>query len=210
MTGVQTCALPILIVDYIGIAQDLKLALSNYTENGGKGKPTFDKEEAISLMIEKYEIICNLFNGFDFKKFFSATTKDKLTIILEAQEFILQLENGKDRLLKHVDELTKAFSLSIPDYRAMDLKDEVGFFQAIKARLIKFTPGEGAKSDEEIETAIKQIVSKAVYSEGVVDIFDAAGLKKPEISILSDEFLEEIRGMERKNLALELLKKLLN
>jgi len=199
-----------LIVDYIGIAQDLKIALSNYTENGGKGKPTFDKEEAITLMIEKYEIVCNLFSGFDFNKFFTATTKDKLTIILEAQEFILQLENGKDRLLKHVDELTKAFSLSIPDNRAMEIKDEVGFFQAIKSRLIKYTPGNGNKSDEEIETAIKQIVSKAVYSEGVVDIFDAAGIKKPEISILSDEFLEEIKGMERKNLALELLKKLLN
>jgi type I restriction enzyme R subunit len=199
-----------LIVDYIGIAQDLKLALSNYTENGGKGKPTFDKEEAISVMLEKYEIVCNLFDGFDFRKFFPASTKEKLTIILEAQEFILQAENGKERLLKHVDELTKAFSLSIPDSRAMDIKDEVGFFQAIKARLIKYTIGEGKRSDDEIETAIKQIVSKAVYSDGVVDVFDAAGIKKPEISIFSDEFLEEIKGMDRKNLAIELLKKLLN
>jgi len=199
-----------LIVDYIGFAQDLKFALSNYTESGGKGKPTFDKEEAISLMLEKYEVVCNIFDGFDFRRYFTAPINEKLTVILEAEEFILKLENGKDRLLKNVDDLSKAFSLSIPDQRAMDIKDEVGLFQAIKARLIKFIGTTGARTDEEIETSIRQIVSKAVHSEGVVSIFDAAGLKKPEMSILSDEFLEEVKGMQRKNLAFELLKKLLN
>jgi type I restriction enzyme R subunit len=161
-------------------------------------------------MLEKYEIVSGLFNGYDFRRFFTASTRDKLTILLESQEFILQQENGKERLFRHVDELSKAFSLSIPDQKALEIKDEVGFFQAVKARLIKFTTGESKVSDEVIESAIKQLVSKAVHSEGVIDIFDAAGLKKPEISILSDEFLEEVKNMQRKNLALELLKKLLN
>lgn len=199
-----------LIVDYIGIASDLKQALAAYTESGGQGAPTFDQSEAIAEMKEKYEIVVQMFNGFDYKRYFSAGAKEKMTIILEAQEHILSLEDGKNRFTKQVGLLSKTFALSVPSPPAMDIKDELGFFQAIKARLTKFEPTERGKSDAEIETAIRQIVDKAVVVEGILDIFDAAGIKKPDVSILSDEFLEEVRGMKRKNLALELLKKILN
>jgi len=199
-----------LIVDYIGIASDLKTALATYTQSGGKGAPTLDQNEAVAAMLEKFEIVEQMFNGFDYKKYFSADTRAKLTIILEAQEHILGLEDGKNRYTKQVALLSQAFALSVPNLKAMEIKDEIGFFQAVKARLTKFEPAGSGKSDAEIETAIRQIVDKAVVSEGIIDVFDAAGIKKPDISILSDEFLSEIQGMERKNLALELLKKLLN
>ena len=199
-----------LIVDYIGIASDLKTALATYTASGGQGVPTLDQNEAVVAMLEKFEIVEQMFDGFDYKKYFPADTRQKLTIILEAQEHILGLEDGKNRYTKQVALLSQAFALSVPNLKAMEIKDEIGFFQAIKARLMKFEPIGSGKSDAEIETAIRQIVDKAVVSEGIVDVFDAAGIKKPDISILSDEFLAEILGMERKNLALELLKKLLN
>ena len=199
-----------LIVDYIGIASDLKTALATYTQSGGKGTPTLDQNEAIAAMLEKFEIVEQMFSGFDYKKYFLADTRTKLTIILEAQEHILGLEDGKNRYTKQVALLSQAFALSVPNLKAMEIKDEIGFFQAVKARLTKFEPVGSEKSDAEIETAIRQIVDEAVVSEGIVDVFDAAGIKKPDISILSDEFLAEIQGMERKNLALELLKKLLN
>ncbi len=199
-----------LIVDYIGIASDLKAALAIYTQSGGKGVPSFDQNEAIAAMLEKFEIVEQMFNGFNYEKYFSADTREKLTILLEAQEHILSLEDGKNNFTKQVTLLSKAFALSVPNQKAMEIKDKVGFFQAVKARLTKFEPVGSGKSDVEIETAIKQIIDKAVGSDGIIDIFDAAGIKKPDISILSDEFLTEIQGMKRKNLALELLKKLLN
>ena len=200
-----------LIVDYIGIASDLKDALATYTQSGGKGTPALDQNEAVALMLEKFEIVEQMFTGFDYKKYFSADTRTKLSIILEAQEHILGLEDGRDRYIKQVTLLSRAFALSVPHLKAMEIKDEVGFFQAVKARLTKFGPrGPGGISDTEIETAIRQIVDKAVVSDGVIDVFDAAGIKKPDISILSDEFLAEIQSMERKNLAVELLKKLLD
>ena len=199
-----------LIVDYIGIASDLKTALATYTASGGQGAPTLDQNEAVAAMLEKFEIVEQMFSGFDYKKYFLADTRTKLTIILEAQEHILGLEDGKNRYTKQVALLSQAFALSVPNLKAMEIKDEIGFFQAVKARLTKFEPVGSEKSDAEIETAIRQIVDEAVVSEGIVDVFDAAGIKKPDISILSDEFLAEIQGMERKNLALELLKKLLN
>jgi type I restriction enzyme R subunit len=199
-----------LIVDYIGIASDLKTALATYTASGGKGAPTLDQEEAVATMLEKYEIVEQMFDGFSYKKFFEVNTHQKLTLILEAQEHILGLEDGKNRFTKQVGLLSQAFALSVPHQKAMSIKDEVGFFQAVKARLVKFEPTGSGKSDAEIETAIRQIVDKAVVSEGIVDVFDAAGIKRPDISILSDDFLEEIRHMERKNLSLELLKKILN
>ncbi len=199
-----------LIVDYIGIASDLKTALATYTASGGQGAPTLDQNEAVAAMVEKFEIVEQMFDGFDYKKYFPADTRQKLTIILEAQEHILGLEEGKNRYTKQITLLSQAFALSVPNLKAMEIKDEIGFFQAIKVRLTKFEPIGSGKSDAEIETAIRQIVDKAVVSEGIVDVFDAAGIKKPDISILSDEFLAEILGMERKNIALELLKKLLN
>ncbi|MCE5305784.1 MAG: type I restriction endonuclease subunit R [Chloroherpetonaceae bacterium] len=199
-----------LIVDYIGIASDLKAALATYTQSGGKGEPTLDQEEAVKTMLEKFEIVEQMFHGFDYEKYFSVDMKEKLTILLEAQEHILGLEDGKNRFTKQVTLLSKAFALSVPNQKAMEIKDKVGYFQAVKARLTKFEPVGSGKSDVEIETAIRQIIDKAVVSEGIIDVFEAAGIKKPNISILSDEFLAEIQGMKRKNLALELLKKLLN
>ncbi|BCD68811.1 type I restriction endonuclease subunit R [Nitratiruptor sp. YY09-18] len=197
-----------LIVDYIGIASDLKEALAFYSDSGGKGEPAKLQEEAVKVMLEKLEVVRDMLYGYDYKRYFDANTSQKLHIILEAEDFILGLENGKKRFIDAVSTLSKAFSLAVPHSEAMKIKDEVAFFQAVKSRLIKFN------TDNETigtyETAIKQIVDKAVSSNGVIDIFDAVGLKKPDISILSDEFLEEIKGMKQKNLAIEALKKLIN
>lgn len=209
-----------LVVDYIGIATDLKKALSVYTESGGKGKPAFDQEEAASVMMSKYEIVAQMFEeqptdksqpkGFDYKSFFGLTPKEKLYFPIQAANYILGLEDGKARYTNFVTALSKSFAISVPHPYTSDIRDEVGLFQAIKARIVKVTQSSKTKSDEEIETAIKQILSDAVVADEVVDIFDAAGIKKPDISILSDEFLAEVKGMQHKNLALELLKKLLN
>jgi type I restriction enzyme R subunit len=198
-----------LIVDYIGIASDLKEALSFYAESGGKGDPAKLQEEAIKIMLEKYEVVKDMFFGFDYERYFKSDTQEKLNIILEAQEFILSLENGRKRYIDNVTALSKAFAMAIPHPEAMKIKEEVAFFQTIKSRLLKFSINEEDKI-ENYETAIKQIIDQAIASNGVVDIFDAAGLKKPDISILSDEFLEEIKAMKYKNLAIETLKKILN
>jgi type I restriction enzyme R subunit len=198
-----------LVVDYIGIASDLKRALATYTESGGMGEPTLDIEQAVHAMQEKFEVVDQMLAGFDYQRYFTTDTSSKLNIILEAEEFVLGLENGKVRFTKEVGLLAKAFALCVPDERAVAIKDALAFFQAVKARLAKFERGEG-KSKEEIDSAIRQLVDEAVVSDQVVDIFDAAGIKKPDISILSDEFMEEIKGMQHRNLALELLKKILN
>ena len=198
-----------LIVDYLGVADELKKALANYTLSGGKGKPTFDQEDAVAVMLEKYEIVNNLFYKFDYKKFFSATAKEKMIILPAAMEHVLKQKDGKERCLKYVTELSKAFALAVPHEEAIKIRDDVGFFQAVRSALAKATTEKG-KPEDELNTAIKQIVSKAITSDEVIDIFKAAGLKKPDISILSDEFLAEIKGLEHKNLALETLKKLLN
>ena len=198
------------VVDYIGIASDLKRALAAYTRSGGKGTPAFSQGKAVEKMLEKYDVVAGMFDKFDYKRYFSAGTGEKMTLILEAEEYILGLKDGKGRFTKEVTLLSKAFALSVPDPRAMDIKADIGFFQAVKARLTKFEPNGGGKSNAEIETAIRQIVDQAVVVDGVIDIFDAAGIKKPDISILSDDFLEEVKGMKRKNLALEFLKKILN
>ncbi|MBI2167461.1 MAG: HsdR family type I site-specific deoxyribonuclease [Candidatus Omnitrophica bacterium] len=198
-----------LIVDYLGIADDLKKALAEYTESGGKGAPAFDQEEAVALMLEKYEVVSGMFHKFDFKPFFKANVTEKMTIITQAQEHILEQKNGKDRYLAYVTQLSQAFTLSVPHSKALKIRDDVGFFQAVKARLAKYETGTG-KTDDDLDSAIKQIISKAIASDKVIDIFAAAGLKKPDISILSDEFLAEVKGMPHKNLAFELLKKLLN
>ncbi len=198
------------VVDYIGIASDLKQALVSYTQSNGRGAPAFEQEQAVEKMLEKHAVVAAMFDRFAYKTYFSADTQAKLGLILEAEEHVLGLENGKERFTREVGLLEKAFALSVPDPRAMAIKAEVGFFQAVKARLKKFERQSSGKSLDEVETAIRQIVDKAVVVEGVLDIFEAAGIKKPDISILSDDFLQEIQGMKRKNLALELLKKILN
>ncbi|MBW1823580.1 MAG: type I restriction endonuclease subunit R [Deltaproteobacteria bacterium] len=198
-----------LVVDYLGIADELKKALSEYTESGGEGQPTFDQEEAVALMLEKYEVVSALFHGFDYKRFFTASVRDKMSIIAMAEEHILNQKDGRTRYLAYVTQLSKAFALSVPHEAALKIRDDVGFFQAVRSHLAKFETGT-QKTEEELDSAIKQIVSKAITSDQVIDIFAAAGIKKPDISILSDEFLAEVKGMPHKNLALELLKKLLN
>ncbi len=198
----------------------MKKALSTYTESGGKGKPAFDQDEAASVMMSKYEIVAQMFSeqptdkkqskGLDYKSFFSLSNKDKLYFIIKAANYIFGLENGKDRFTNGVTTLIKSFAISVPHPYTIDIRDEVALFQAIKARIVKVSSVTGGKSGTDFDLAIKQILSDAIVSDDVVDIFDAAGLKKPDISILSDEFLAEVKGMEHRNLALELLKKLLS
>ena len=199
-----------LIVDYLGIASDLKKALSFYSDAGGKGDPAATQEQAVLLMLEKLEVVSQMFHGFAYERYFDAPTGTKLSIILAAEEHILAQENGKKRFIDEVSALSQAFSIAVPHDQAMDAKDEVAFFQAVKSRLVKFDGFGSGKSDEEIETAIRQVIDKALVTEKVIDIFDAAGIKKPDISIFSEEFLLEVKNMEHKNLALEVLKKLLN
>ena len=198
-----------LIVDYIGIGYHLKQALADYTDNGGKGEPSIDKAEAIALMMEKHEICCGLFHGFDWSSWADGNAEERLRLLPAAQEHILGLEDGKTRLLNEVAALSKAFSLVVPHERAIEIRDDVAFFQAVRGVLAKLTAREETQS-EAADFAIKQLVSKAVVPEGVVDIFAAAGLEKPDISILSDEFLAEVRDLPQRNLAVELLEKLLN
>ena len=197
-----------LVVDYLGLADELKAALATYTEAGGKGETALDQAEAVAVMIEKYEVCLGLFHGFDWSLWTTGTPQDRLSLLPAAQEHILAQEDGKSRLLRSVTELSQAFALAVPHEEAMRIRDDVAFFQAVRAVLAKGTPSE-QRTDEEIDLAIRQIISKAVISGEVVDIFEAAGLKKPDISILSDEFLAEVRGMPHRNLAVELLQKLL-
>jgi type I restriction enzyme R subunit len=199
-----------LVVDYLGIASDLKEALSFYSDSGGKGDPAVLQEQAVQLMLEKLEIVSQMFHGFSYEHYFRADTSTKLSIILAAEEHILGLENGKKRYIDEVTALSRAFSIAIPHEQAMDVKDEISFYQAIKARLVKFDSTGTGKTDEEIETAIRQVIDQALVTEQVIDVFDAAGIKKPDISILSEDFLLEVQNMEHKNIALEVLKKLLN
>ena len=198
-----------LVVDYIGIGQDLRKAMATYLQSGGEGSPVVDIKEAIAGMKEKFEIIEQMFNGFDFKAYFKVDTAQKLQVLLGAQNFILTTQKLKERFLKEVTLLSKLFAMSIPSPDADAIKNGVAFFQAVKARINKFTGG-GIKSNYEVETAIKQIVDDALSSDGVIDVFDAAGIEAPSVSILSDEFLLEVKNMQQKNIAFELLKKLLS
>jgi len=208
-----------LIVDYIGIAQDLKNALAVYAARNGRGEIKHDQEEAVAKMLEIHEITVNLFGRFDYRKYFTLEPRDKLAFILDAANYIAELteekegktvRNGKERFKENVIRLQKAFALSVPNPKAFEIRDDLAFFQAIKARFNKFDDQTKKHTNEEIETAIRQIINDAIISSEVIDVFDAAGIRKPDISILSDEFLAEIQSMKRKNLALELLKRLLN
>jgi type I restriction enzyme R subunit len=197
-----------LVVDYLGLAHELKQALATYTESGGTGRTALDQAEAVAVMLEKYEVCCGLFHGFDRSAWMTGTATERLGLLPPAQEHILAQDDGKNRLLHAVRELSQAFALAVPHDEALRIRDEVAFMQAVRASLAKRAPGE-AKTAEELDLAVRQIVSRAVASEGVVDIFAAAGLQTPDMSILSDEFLAEVRGMPQRNLAVELLRKLL-
>ncbi|MDH4185787.1 MAG: type I restriction endonuclease subunit R, partial [Nitrospira sp.] len=198
-----------LVVDYLGLADELKAALAIYTESGGTGKTAIDQAETVAVMLEKYEICRGLFHGFDWSPWMTGKPQERLSVLPVAQEHILKQQDGKARLLRAVTDLSQAFALAVPHEETFRIRDDVGFFQAVRAVLAKSTPGE-QKTDEELDHAIRQIISKAVVSDEIVDIFAAAGLKKPDLSILSDEFLTEVRGMPQKNLAVELLRKLLS
>ena len=197
-----------LVVDYLGLAHELKRALATYTESGGTGKTALDQEEAVAVMLEKHEICCGLFHGFDRSKWITGTPQDRLSLLPGAQEHILVQENGKDRYVQSVRELSQAFALAVPHENAIRIRDDVAFFQAVQSVLAKRAAA-NARPEEELDHAVRQIISRAVASEGVIDIFAAAGLEKPDISILSEEFLAEVRGMPQRNLAVELLQKLL-
>ncbi|MBK8915698.1 MAG: type I restriction endonuclease subunit R [Phycisphaerales bacterium] len=197
-----------LVVDYLGLAHELKQALAVYTESGGKGKAAIDQEEAVALMLAKHEACCEIFEGFDWTLWTKGRPEERLSLLPAAQEHVLAEKDGKAQFLLAVKELSAAFALAVPHDEAIRIRDDVGFFQAVRAALTKSTEGQ-KRSPEEIEHAIRQLVSRAVASEEVVDIFAAAGLKKPDISILSEEFLAEVRGMPHRNLAVELLRKLL-
>jgi type I restriction enzyme R subunit len=199
-----------LIVDYLGIASDLKKALSFYSDSGGKGDPAIAQEKAVKMMLEKLEIVSAMYHGFAYEEFFEADVSRKLAIILEAEEHILSMDNGKKRYIDEVVALSKVFAIAIPHEQALDAKDEISFFQAVKARLVKFEPKDIGTSDEELETVIRQVIDKALVTDKVIDVFDELGIKNPDISILSEEFLLEVKDMKHKNIALEVLKKLLN
>ena len=199
-----------LVVDYLGIASDLKEALSFYSDAGGKGDPTLMQEQAVALMLEKLEVVSAMYHGFAYEDYFAADTLRKLALILAAEDHILGLEDGKKRYINEMTALSQAFAIAIPHEQAMDAKDEVAFFQAVKARLSKFDSTGGGKTNEDIETTIRQVIDRALVSEQVIDVFDAAGIKKPNISILSDDFLAELKDYRHKNVALEVLKKLIN
>jgi type I restriction enzyme R subunit len=198
-----------LVVDYLGLADFLRKALAVYTESGGKGDTAINQNEAVAVMMEKYEICCGLFHKFNWSLWVNGTPAQKLALLPTAQEHILAQEDGKNRLLKGVMDLSKAFALSVPNEKSIEIRDDVAFFQAVRAVLAK-SGSLIPDKEEDMEHAIRQLISQAVASDKVIDIFAAAGLKKPDISVLSDEFLAEVRGLPQKNLAVELLRKLLN
>ena len=197
-----------LVVDYLGLAQELKRALATYTESGGTGRTALDQGEAVAVMLEKYDICCGLFHGFDRSAWVTGRPQERLSLLPAAQEHILAQENGKDRCIQAVRDLSRAFALAVPHEDAIRIRDDVAFFQAVQSVLVKRATAV-ARPDEELDQAVRQIISRAVAPEGVIDIFAAAGLEKPDISILSDQFLAEVRGMPQRNLAVELLQKLL-
>ena len=198
-----------LVVDYLGLSNELKQALVTYTESGGTGRTAVDKEGTVALMLEKHEVCLCMLHGFDFSAWATGTAPARLALLPATQEHILAQENGKERFIAAVRDLSRAFALAVPSDRATRIRDDVGFLQAVQSVLAKRSIVE-QKPQEELDHAVRQIISRAVAPEGVIDIFAAAGLPKPDISILSDEFLAEVRGMEHRNLAVELLQKLLN
>ena len=198
-----------LVVDYLGLADQLKKALVTYTESGGQGNPTFDTAQAIAVMLEKHGIACDLMHGFNWDKWTTGKPAERLGLIPSGQEHILEQEDGKKRWVQAVTELSRAFALCAASDEATEIRDDVSFFQALQAALNKQS-STNRKTPEQIDAAIRQLVSKAITTEGqVIDVFTAAGLKTPDISILSDQFLAEVRGLKHKNVAAELLEKLL-
>jgi type I restriction enzyme R subunit len=198
-----------LVVDYLGLADQLKHALATYTESGGQGDPTYDTKQAIAVLLEKHGIACDMMHGFNWDKWTTGTPTERLKLIPSGQEHILEQQDGKKRWIQVVTELSRAFALCAASEEATAIRDDVSYFQTLQAALNKQSSG-NKKTPEQIDAAIRQLVSKAITTEGeVIDVFTAAGLSKPDISILSEQFLAEVRGLKHKNVAAELLEKLL-
>ena len=202
-----------LIVDYLGIAEELKEAVNQYTNSGGKGKPAYDQQIAVALMLEKYEIVMGIFHGYDWKPFLAGSASERLACLSAAVEFVLGLEDGRQRVLANVRQLTEAFALSVPDDKALKIRDDVAFFQAVRSALVKIggggSGGDDGEGEKDVDRAVKQLVARSVSSSEVVDIFKVVGMDKPDISILSEEFLREVQKMPQKNLAVEVFRKLM-
>ena len=201
-----------LVVDYLGLAHELKRALATYTASGGTGRTALDQNEAVAVMREKYEVCCGLFHGFDRSAWTAGPAVQRIALLPAAQEQVLAQERGKERCIGAVRDLTRAFALAVPHEEALRIRDDLAFFQAVQAVLAKRADGAdgaAARPEAELDHAVRQLISRAVAPEGVLDLFRAAGLEKPDISILSEEFLAEVRGMQRRNLAVDLLQKLL-
>lgn len=205
-----------LIVDYLGVAEELKEAVALYTNSGGKGRPTYDQNVAVSLMMEKNEIVKGIFHSFNWKPFLAGSATERLACLSASVEFVLGLKDGKERVLGNVRMLTEAFALSVPNEKAIKIRDDVAFFQAVRGALLKLGGGGGGGDDgddgegeKDIDRAVKQLVARSVASNEVIDIFKAVGMDKPDISILSEEFLKEVQKMPQKNLAVEVFRKLM-
>jgi type I restriction enzyme R subunit len=199
-----------LIVDYVPVTGNLKAALKTYTESQGKGKMVLDIEEAVNLMLSKHEVVSQMYHGFDFREYEKATTGRRMAIILEAEEHILSQEDGKERYLQEVSSLSKAYALSKSREEANEIAEDVAFFQAVRARLAKFDMQVTGQQRKEFEDVVRGMVESAVSSDGIINLLDQAGLEKPTVDIFSDQFMDEVRDMKQKNVAIELLKKLLS
>ena len=198
-----------LVVDYLGLADQLKMALATYTEIGGQGNAIFDTAQAIAVMLEKHGIACDMMHGFNWTTWTTGKPTERLALIPAGQEHILEQDDGKRRWVQVIAELSRAFALCAASDAATAIRDDVSFFQTLQAALNKQS-SQNRKSPKQIEAAIRQLASKAITTDGqVIDVFTAAGLPKPHISILNDQFLAEVRGLEHKNVAAELLEKLL-
>jgi len=192
-----------LIVDYLGVAADLREALAFYSESGGRGDPIVLQEEAVKALKEKLDVVRSMFDGFDYQRYFTADTSQKLTIILEAEDYILGLNDGKKTFINQVTALSKAFSLAVPHEEALAVKEEVAFFQAVKSRLVKYVRSDTLDDIDALDSVVKQVIDKSIVVEEVKK------QSETDISILSDEFLEELKTTQYKNVAVATLEKIL-
>lgn len=197
-----------LVVEYIPILADLRRAVAEYSRSGGEGHLVVDQDEAVAVMLEKVDVLRGMFGPFDYAEWFMADPAARMKLLPEAQEHILAQEDGRDRFVRAVLDLSKAFALAAGRDEAEDVASEVGFFQTVRSALIKL--GSRIPREAHLDQAIREIVASAIAPGEVIDIFEAAGLAKPDLSILSEEFLAQLRGMPRRHLAAELLKKLLD